>query len=422
MMKKWIKGLLTAVLSTTLVACSSGTSTTTPTEGGSSSTEAVTVTIWHTYTEDQEATLQAAADAFNESQEGITVVLESQAYEDFTSKVMQAVRAQNGPDIIINFASEAANYVADGLVVNFDNYLDADYASTLPQASYDGAHAFSDGGMYIYPLVTSGPIFFYNKTIYDELGLTAPTTWDELVANCEAIKAAYPDKYGFSFDSLPDGMQTLITQAGSGMINAETKSVEFNTPESVEQLQWFADNVQNGNFALSPTGSYFSDDMNSDMLVSYIGSVAGIPYIELPNEEELGLAPIPQGLAQDWAPAWDRGAILFTSTPEREAAAVEFIKFFSGEEWNTAFCLSANYASPYVATQANADYQTYLAENEGLQCLAIDVAGSFPNIPGASTVRTALEQAATEAATGTKTAEQALTDAETTANAELQAN
>lgn len=49
----------------------------------------------------------------------------------------------------------------------------------------------TDAGMYGVPLgqISSGAIF-YNKSVYAELGLEVPTTWDDFVANSEKIKAA----------------------------------------------------------------------------------------------------------------------------------------------------------------------------------------------------------------------------------------
>ncbi len=41
--------------------------------------------------------------------------------------------------------------------------------------------------------VTMGGLF-YNKQVFEELGLRDAQTWDEFVGNLEAIKAAYPDK------------------------------------------------------------------------------------------------------------------------------------------------------------------------------------------------------------------------------------
>ncbi len=45
--------------------------------------------------------------------------------------------------------------------------------------------------MYGSPLGTaSGGGVLYNKKIYADLGLKVPTTWDELMSNAEAVKAA----------------------------------------------------------------------------------------------------------------------------------------------------------------------------------------------------------------------------------------
>lgn len=37
---------------------------------------------------------------------------------------------------------------------------------------------------------TMGGGWFYNKKVYEDLGLAVPKTWDELMANCEAVKTA----------------------------------------------------------------------------------------------------------------------------------------------------------------------------------------------------------------------------------------
>ena len=47
-----------------------------------------------------------------------------------------------------------------------------------------------DGKSFSIPMTVNGWGIFYNKTKFDELGLTPPATWDELKAVCEQIKAA----------------------------------------------------------------------------------------------------------------------------------------------------------------------------------------------------------------------------------------
>ncbi len=48
-----------------------------------------------------------------------------------------------------------------------------------------------DGGVYGVPFSSAqAGAILYSKPMYEELGLKVPTTWDEFIANCDAIKAA----------------------------------------------------------------------------------------------------------------------------------------------------------------------------------------------------------------------------------------
>lgn len=46
------------------------------------------------------------------------------------------------------------------------------------------------GGVYGMPLIQGYYVMFYNVAVFKQLGLTAPTTWDEFIAVCEALKKA----------------------------------------------------------------------------------------------------------------------------------------------------------------------------------------------------------------------------------------
>ena len=180
-----------------------------------SANAATQVTIWHTFTDAQQAALEKFAADFNASQSDYEVVVESQAYSGFLDTVYNAVANGVGPNMIINYASTAADYVKDGLVVDLSKYVFddeigmADVYNSLPESIKAETVGFSDGGMYALPAVTTGPIFFINKTIYDELGLTAPTTWEELAENSKKIYEA-KGVAGFAADSLTDMMQALM--------------------------------------------------------------------------------------------------------------------------------------------------------------------------------------------------------------------
>ena len=141
--------------------------------------------LWHTYTDEQQEALEKFAADLNASQDEYEVVVESQVRSGFLDSVYQAVANGVGPNIIVDYASTAADYVKDKLVVDLSQYVFdeeigiADIYNSLPEAIKAETVGFEDGGMYALPAVTTGPSFFINQTIYDELGLKAPTTWEE---------------------------------------------------------------------------------------------------------------------------------------------------------------------------------------------------------------------------------------------------
>lgn len=100
--------------------------------------EKTVVTIWHTFTESQEEALVKAADDFNAGSDRFRVEVITQAYAGFTDTVKTAVQNGVGPDIIIHYATEAANYVENGQLVDLSQFIYADdgfaeaFDSSLP--------------------------------------------------------------------------------------------------------------------------------------------------------------------------------------------------------------------------------------------------------------------------------------------------
>ncbi len=398
-MKKIVTLIVALLVALSMTACSS-----------ENDSEKIQVVLWHTYTDDQADFIDEVVAEFNANQDNIEVVAESQDATDFSSMLNEAVSTGTGPNLIINLACEAANYVADGLVADLGQYVDEDFAETVDEGVYAEATSFADGKMHILPLFTSGPVFYYNATIYEELGLEVPTTWDELIDNCEAIQEAYSDKYGFAFDSLIDGGQTLIMQTGNEIIDVETLQATFYTTEVAEQIQMFADAVADGLFMLTASEQSLSSDFNSENLVSYIGSVDDVASISLPDGSTYAVAAIPQVGTVEWTQARNLGVIVFSANDEVEAAAAEFALYLATPEVNAALCVATNNASPYAATRETETYQEFIAENSALDCIRSDISGSFAAIVGISAVRDEMEGLLTAVATGTDV-ETALADA-----------
>ena len=254
----------------------------------------------------------------------------------------------------------------------------------------------------------------------DELGLTAPTTWEELAENSKKIYEA-KGVAGFAADSLTDMMQALMMQSGAGYIDVANKSVLFDTEDATAWLKWFGDNVEAGYFALNPTGDYWSNDFNAGLVASYLGSCAGVPYIK-PDGFEYTVAPMVRGDKAEWYPAWNRGAIVFNKDEDANKGTYLFVKYFLSPEVNAEWAQAMNALSPYGTTQAGEAYAAF-AETMDPSLVAVqadlDIAGALPTVTGSYAVRNALKDAAI-AVSGGMSAEDAMAECVATSNAALQ--
>ena len=118
---------------------------------------------------------------------------------------------------------------------------------------------FVDGLIHYVPAYTTGPILFYNKTLFEELDLKVPTTWEEMEAAARVIKEK-KDIPAMGTDSLTDFLQMLIMETeGAGYIDVANKMVRFDTPEVLAKVQWVVYG-QAGPLHARSSGDYFSND------------------------------------------------------------------------------------------------------------------------------------------------------------------
>lgn len=360
-------------------------------EEETASTEKTVVTIWHSYTDAQEEYLNKAATDFNASQDAYELKVESQPKDGLQDKIYQAVMAGNGPDLYFDYASTAARYVEDGKVVDLEKYLSAETVAKLPEGAKVEATSFTDGKLHQLPMVSSGPVAFYNNDIMTELGLEAPKTWDELLDVCRKILEAHPELDGaFALDSTTDVANCLIFQTGNKQYDPTTKEVLFNTPEVAAQFQKIADAYAEGLF-IDVSGlndGYCSSAYNNGQIAGFIGSVAGLPYIK---GAPLMYGIVPQGGSTEWAPAWNRGMMIFDYGDEnRIKAAAAFTDYFADPEVNAGWCVAVNYPALFADTMETETYKSFVANNEIFKYLNVAAAGA-PSATDNNIIRSAMQ-------------------------------
>lgn len=392
--------------------------------------EAVELVIWNTWADHHVTAFQAILDDFNSQHENITIVQQSQPLTDYESKLMQAVRQGVGPDLIVTFPTVAANYIDEGLIVNLTDYINdpeigiPNFQESVSDGVYQEITQW-DGDIYMVPMLVGGEVFYYNKTVFDDLNLEVPTTWAELEEVGRVI-AEETGKPAFGFDAEIDGFQVLIMQNGSGYINPETKQVEYNNEIAVEQLEWFCGLVQEGVFRLVGEDVYFSNPFGSQAVASYIGSAAGYGFVEsaVDGQFEFDVAPIPQAGPVEYISSWGSSWIIFQSTEAKQRAAFEFVKYISSPEVLAGWAVAFGGVPAYQEAIEQPVFQEYMTSNPAIaaQREQIHRVGHLSAIEGSAAIRTVIGRAVTSACTGLATPADALQQAEVEGNAELAAN
>jgi len=176
-----ISGVALAAL--TLSGCAPGSST-----SNTGSYNAEEVTVW--YLNDAEAIVQQAIDRFEADTPGVTVVATAFSNDDYKVKRQVGLGTEAAPDV---FTSEGGALLAE--FVNADQIIPLDdLAESAGFVNSIGAGALDsrkiDGTLWAIPVLSDASFVWYSKTIFDEVGVEVPATWEDLIDVIGTLRAA----------------------------------------------------------------------------------------------------------------------------------------------------------------------------------------------------------------------------------------
>ena len=238
-MKKFFALLLALTMVLSLVACG-GSKEEAPAEDVATeeSAEGVTIDViaaqYGTQTADWWKGFEADFEAANE---GIDLVVDVVSWNDIYTVVNTRVANGEAPDILN--IDVFADHQADGLLLPAEDYISAEtyakfYPSFLDQSVVDGV-------VWAVPDLASARAMYYNVDILEAAGVEVPTTWEELTAACEAIKAYDPEIYPWGVDMTTDEGQACfsyyIWNNGGNFTDAEGNWT-LNSAENVAAIEY----------------------------------------------------------------------------------------------------------------------------------------------------------------------------------------
>ncbi len=185
------------------------------------------------------------ADEFNQAHDNINLNVEVVSWNDIYTVVNTRLANNSAPDILN--IDVFADYQADGLLLPAKDYVsDETYAKLYP-AFLDQSDV--EGTIWAIPDLASARAMYYNVDILEAAGVEVPTTWDELKAACEKIKAYDSEIYPWGIDMTTDEGQAAfayyIWNNGGDFTDADGNWT-LNSPENVEAIEYAIDLVNAG--------------------------------------------------------------------------------------------------------------------------------------------------------------------------------
>ena len=206
--------------------------------GGDDEGDAKTIKFWLSGDANQGGGFQKMADKYHE-ETGITVDIDDIPYDDFNTRLRNAAQADGLPDLArvtaidpiwMNQLEDLSDVASEHGVM--ENLLTENEDGEIPTFLTD----LTAVGLYV------------NKTLFDEAGVSYPTTpeglwtWDQFIAAVKEVKAATGCRYGLVMDPSSHRLRSFMYQFGSdGFTLGEDCTYSTDEATTTEALQFFAD-------------------------------------------------------------------------------------------------------------------------------------------------------------------------------------
>ena len=326
--------------------------------GEAKSTETITVTIWHVYGEQVDSPLNDMINEFNSTvgmQKGIAV--KAMKVSD-TNTIHEAVlKSEEGgpgtedlPDLFVAYPKTVMAMKDNSKLVDFRDYLsDQELAAFREDFIEEG---MINDRLLILPVAKSTELMFVNQTLFNRFSeqtgakLSDLSTWDGLFRTARNYKRVTGKSFlvnDYFFNYFQLGMaskgESIFTDEGLNLGNEFDEFWDPMAEAAVEGAVWLG-------------SGYASEALRTGDAVVSIASSAGILYYsdtvtyEDNTTEEMDLIALPYPNYSDGEKlAMNRGAgmCLMKSEPEREEAAMTFLKWLTTPENNVKFVTKAGY-------------------------------------------------------------------------------
>lgn len=149
------------------------------------------VVVWVTGEPGQATVYEAVAEEFNSENPGVKLTVVTNSSDIFNPALIPALSAGEGPDVFTygTGPGQPAALIDSGLVADLtDAYYEHSWGETIPEGIV--SQTSKDGKLWAFGNEVETTGMFYNKAIFEEVGIEVPQTWAEMEAAVGSLQTA----------------------------------------------------------------------------------------------------------------------------------------------------------------------------------------------------------------------------------------
>lgn len=315
-----------------------------------------TITVQYAYPELFENTQKEILQAFNKAHPDIKVEFRAsyKDYEDAAQRVLREGITGNVPDVTFQglnrvriLADKGIAQPLDGFIAGEKDFDAAGYHSGMLQA---GA---ANGKVYGLPFAISLPIVYFNMDLVKKAGVdenSLPTTWDGIIALGAKIEAQ-GEADGVMTEWAITGnwiWQAMVFANGGSMLNAAETEVAFDGAagkKAIGTLARLATEAKSPNlspnemraaFAAGKLGVMVTTTARLNVITQQVGGKFALKTGNYPDLQP-GVSHLPAG---------GNVALITAKDKDKQKAAWQFLKFWTGPEGGAIMVKTTGYMAP----------------------------------------------------------------------------
>lgn len=284
---------------------------------------------------------------FNDSQEDIYAAIESVGgYADLNTAFTAALQAKAVPDMVCFPEMQWLQFYFAGALTPLDPHFDEEWNTDIYLQNYVGEGKAGEE-TYVVPFARSNPLFYYNKTLFNELGLPVDTqyTWSQLREFGPEIAAATQSgqsvkTFAYSGGDAWNASAWLWAFDGEWSNGFEVMADE----EPIRELMTFANEwVHVDGHAYMAQAAH--TDFQTGLVAAVHGSTASMRGLTEAVDFELGAAFMPGEINQPpQVPTGGSGfSLVKTESQERQDATAALMKFLGSAEMSGWWHINSGY-------------------------------------------------------------------------------